>query len=100
MPRILIYTLFHFVLAVTGWYMLTEMGRPTEGQALTTFDQIYALIAVFLGWVLTYPSWLIFEFDANNWALHIMLPLQFLTSFLQVNILLFVVAVIQEGQKK
>jgi len=100
MPRILIYTLFHFVLAVAGWYMLTEMGRPAEGQALTTFDQIYALIAVFLGWVLTYPSWLIFEFDANNWALHIMLPLQFLTSFLQVNILLFVVAVIQEGQKK
>jgi len=100
MPNILIYTLFHFVLAIAGWNMLVEMEPPVEGQTVTVVDQIYALVAVFLGWVLTYPSWLIFEFDADNWAPHIMLPLQFLTSFVQVNILLFIVALFQEGQKK
>ncbi|MCJ8338083.1 MAG: hypothetical protein MJK10_06395 [Pseudomonadales bacterium] len=79
-----VYTVIHFLIAVTMWFLsISLVWAPAD---LSIFDHVYAFTVHWGLNILSFPAWWVLSLDLPGWASYLALPLQVLTSFMQINI--------------
>lgn len=87
--KIVLYTAIHFFVACVTWFLLlgVALGLGFKEQ-WTAVDHVFAFVTQCFAYILTFPIWLLAEGARPAWPLYILLPLQVVVSFVQVNLVL------------
>ena len=89
--KITLYTGLHFIVAVVSSFLLfgVALGFGFNPEKLGFFELSFAFGVTALTGILTFPVWCFTIFELPTWLSYLVIPLQLIVSFVQVNIFLY-----------
>jgi len=92
------YTSIHCLIAVTMWFLSISLLWGSADESI--FDKVYAFTVQWGLNILSFPAWWILSLDLPGWASYWALPLQVLSSFIQINMGFFLWSQCRSRNKK
>jgi hypothetical protein len=87
--KITLYTIIHLGAAFVLWLLLLGVTGYGFKDELSVFDYVYSSLVILSAGIFTFPVWPITMLDIPIWGYYLLVPLQVLSSFIQVNVFLF-----------
>lgn len=97
--RIISYTIIHLIVVIVFWTLLAGVIGLGFKDDWSMFDHAYALFASWGTWILSFPTWWLTMQDLPSWFIYLYIPIQVVSSFIQVSIFLYVCALFKKHNK-